>query len=191
MSLPNYRRPRSKCAVRSFWVLTQSARWRRAPKICCGGKPRKKKILSLCVICRLLVFAEWIRDAQRGRDSKWITLPLNKQGVRKKKKREGGCLLQEITRQNKGGLFSPSSFYTALFMPQLTPSILVHSGGFNLHSGPVIRFLPINSFLPTCPFSDSIKLARMGIWFLLFVFLKFPGEGRHQRRTGALARRSG
>lgn len=43
-------------------------------------------------------------------------------------------------------------------------------GGFNLHSGPAIRFLPINFLSPTCPFSYSIKLARMRIWFLLFVF---------------------
>lgn len=45
-------------------------------------------------------------EARRGRDSKWITLPLNKRGVGG----DGGCLLQEITRQNKGSLFSLSSF---------------------------------------------------------------------------------
>lgn len=50
VSLLNDCRPRSKCAVRSFWVLTQSARWRLPPKICSGGKSRKKKNVSFFVL---------------------------------------------------------------------------------------------------------------------------------------------
>lgn len=58
-------------------------------------------------------------------------------------------------------------------MLQIPPPFWFIQGGFNLHSGPVIRFA--NQFLsPLCGALSvlfySIKLARMGILFLLFVF---------------------
>lgn len=70
-------------------------------------------------------------------------------------------------------------------------SILVHSRGFNLHSGPVIRFA--NQFLsPLCgPLSVllySIKLVRMGSLVLLICILN-PREARNQSRMKAFTKR--
>lgn len=109
-----------------------------------GGK---SKILSLfCVFRRLLLFAEWIRDTERGRDREWITLPLNKQG-KKKIKKKGGCLLQEITRQDKGGLFSSILFLNSLIHAATPPPFWFIQGDSISILVPSFA-LPINSFLP-------------------------------------------
>lgn len=102
----------------------------------------------------------------------------------------GGCLLWEITRQDKGGLFSPSSFKQP-YSCYNSSSILVYSRGFNLHSGPVTCFA--NQFLsPLCgalsvPFY-SIKLIRMSRLVLLICILN-PREARDQGRMKPFALR--
>lgn len=118
-----------------------------------------KNIIS-CVICRLLAFAEWIRDTQRGRDREWITLPLNKQG---KKRREDVCFRKSQDRTREACFLYP--LFKQPYSCCNSSSILVHSRGFNLHSGPIIRFA--NQFLsPLC-----------GPLSVLFIFYKVSKNG--------------
>lgn len=138
------------------------------------------------VFCRLLVFAEWIRGRDRGRDREWITLPLNKQGKKKKKRRgEDVCFRKSQDRTREACFLYP--LFKQPYSCCNSSSILVHSRGFNLHSGPVIRFA--NQFLsPLCgPLSVllySIKLVRMGSLVLLICILN-PREARNHSRMKA------
>lgn len=138
-----------------------------------------------CYLQITVCFAEWISETERGRDMRvdhiypWIS-----------RVERGGCLLWEITRQDKGGLFSPSSFKQP-YSCYNSSSILVYSRGFNLHSGPVTCFA--NQFLsPLCgalsvPFY-SIKLIRMSRLVLLICILN-PREARDQGRMKPFALR--
>lgn len=131
----------SCCRMRSKLPLITHLRL--APKICLV---ESQKYSPLCVICRLLVFAEWIRGTQRGRDSKWITLPLNKQG----KKKKGGRMSASGNHKTEQGrpVFS-ILFWNSLIHAATPPPFWFIQGGFNLHSGPITRFA--NQFLsPLC-----------------------------------------
>lgn len=144
-------------------------------------------VLFFFFFCRLLLFAEWIRDTERGRDREWIMLPLNKQG--KKKKREDVCFRKSQDRTREACFLYP--LFKQPYSCCNSSSILVHSRGFNLHSGPVIRFA--NQFLsPLCgPLSVllySIKLVRMGSLVLLICILN-PREARNQIRMKAFTKR--
>lgn len=146
---------------------------------------KNQKYSPSSFICRLLVFAEWITDTARGRDREWIMLPLNKQGKKGRMSASGNH------KTGQGRLVFSILFFKQPYSCCNSSSILVHSRGFNSHSGPVIRFA--NQFLsPLCePLSVplySIKLVRMGSLVLLICILN-PGEARNQNRMKAFAKR--
>lgn len=148
----------SCCRVRSKLPLITHLRL--APKICLVGS---QKYSPLCVICRLLVFAEWIRGARRGRDSKWITLPLNKPG-KKKKKREDVCFRKSQDRTREACFLYP--LFKQPYSCCNSPSILVHSGGDSISILVPLFALPISSFFrcvgPLVSFFLFYKVSKNG-----------------------------
>lgn len=140
-------------------------------------------------ILTVLFFADyWYLESglerDRGRDREWITLPLNKQG-KKKRRGEDVCFRKSQDRTREACFLYP--LFKQPYSCCNSSSILVHSRGFNLHSGPVIRFA--NQFLsPLCgPLSVllySIKLVRMGSLVLLICILN-PREARNHSRMKA------
>lgn len=150
VTLPNYCRLCSKCCRGLLLggcpaaVWDPSSHWSRVwdwlQKYVLVGS---QKYSLLCVICRLLVFAEWIRGARRGRDSKWITLPLNKQGGGE---REDVCFRKSQDRTREACFLCP------LFkQPYSCCKSPLHSGSFRGDSISILVpsfALPINSFLP-------------------------------------------
>lgn len=98
-------------------------------------------ILYLVFICRLLLFKQWIRETGKGREEldhiyPWIN-----------RVKRGGCLLQEITRQDKGGLFSPSPFLNR-FIHAATPPPFYFIQGDSISILVPSLASPINSCLP-------------------------------------------
>lgn len=130
--LPNYCRLLQICCALCFGACPAAAWDPNSHWSCIWDWLRKIRLVGsqkyspLCVICRLLVFAEWIRGARRGRDSKWITLPLNKQG-KKKKKREDVCFRKSQDRTREACFLYP--LFKQPYSCCNSPSILVHSGG--------------------------------------------------------------
>lgn len=114
-------------------------------------------------------------------------LPLNKQS---EKKGEDVCFRKSQDRTREACFLHP--LFKLAYSCRNSSSILVHSRGFNFHSGPVTSF--VNQFLsPLCGdlsvlFFYSKKFIRTGRLVLL-ICIPNPREGRHQCRMKPFAGR--
>lgn len=115
-------------------------------------------------------------------------LPLNKQG-KKKRKEEDVCFRKSQDGTREACFLHP--LFKQPYSCRNSSSILVHSRGFNLHSGPVTSLA--NQFpYPLCGALSvplySIKFIRMGRLVLLICILN-PKEARDQGRMKPFAGR--
>lgn len=130
----------SCCCTRS--QLPPIPHLRCVPKRCLVGSQK----YCLCSVffadyCYLQSGSETQREEETESGSRypWIS--------RVKKKKKGGCLLQEITRQDKGGLFSSILFLNSLIHAATPPPFWFIQGDSISILVPSFA-LPINSFLP-------------------------------------------